>query len=249
MARQGHRYLGDGKGYGQLTGLSIIIPALNEADALPETLAAARVGCPGAEIIVVDGGSSDTTTTVARVAGALVLNSERGRGKQQNAGAFVATGDILLFLHADTLLPPGAGTAIETALQDSTNIGGNFRLAFRPASFLNTVFATVYNYRSRTARHFYGDSTLFIRRGVFREMEGFREGMLMEDWEFVLRLQSRFRERQERTICLPMTVATSARRFSGHRRWRYVALWGYLHYLYWRGVPGDKLAKLYPDVR
>lgn len=229
--------------------LSIIVPALNEAAEIGKTLKAARAACPNAEIIVVDGGSLDKTVPVARAAGAVVVASRRGRGHQQNFGARQATGDTLLFLHADTLLPEGAGNAIADALHHNTVVGGNFRLTFAPVSFFNRVFASVYNFRSRRARHFYGDSCLWLRRAVFEQMNGFREGMLMEDWEFVLRLQQRCLKRNERTVCVPLTVTTSARRFTGRRRWRYIGLWAYLHYLHARGVSGDKLARLYPDAR
>lgn len=229
--------------------LSIIIPALNEESALPDTLAAARRACPTAEILLVDGGSTDETRAVAERAGAMVVSAERGRGRQQNAGAKAASGDALLFLHADTLLPLGTEEAIRAALTDSCVVGGNFRLAFSPPSLLNNAFAAIYNLRSRRARHYYGDSCLWVRRGVFEEMGGLREGMLMEDWEFVQRLEAHCRQTGERTVCLPLTVTTSARRFSGRRRWRYVALWSYLHYLHARGVSGDRLAALYPDVR
>lgn len=229
--------------------LSLIIPAWNEEEALPASLAAARKACPTAEILVLDGGSTDETVRKAEEAGVRVLCAKRGRGHQQNAGAAVSTATTLLFLHADTLLPPGAGEAISEALADPRTVGGNFRLCFQPASVLNNLFAAVYNLRSRHGRHYYGDSGLFVRRSVFNEMDGFREGMLMEDWEFVQRLEARCRERGERTVCLPLTVRTSARRFTGKKRWRYMALWAYLHYLHARGVSGDELARLYPDVR
>lgn len=229
--------------------LSIIVPVLNEEAALPATLAAASSACPGAEVVVVDGGSTDGTVRVAEAAGARVVRSRRGRGHQQNAGAASATGEAFLFLHADTLLPAGAGDAIAAALNDPRVDGGNFRLAFSPPVPLNRLFAFVYNARSRRSRHYYGDSCLFVRRSVFAELGGFREGMLMEDWEFVQRVEARCRERGTRTVLLPLTVTTSARRFTGRRRWRYVYLWAYLHYLHARGVSGDRLAALYPDVR
>lgn len=232
------------------TGLSIIVPTLNEAAALPATLARARRACPGAQIIVVDGGSTDETIALAGRAGAKVIASPRGRGRQQNAGARASSGDVLLFLHADTLLPASAGEAIAAALRaDPAVVGGNFRLAFDPPGLWNRVFAGVYNLRSRHSRHFYGDSCLFVRQGVFADLGGFREGMLMEDWEFVQRLEKRCRARGERTLWLPLTVSTSARRFSGRRRWRYVYVWTKLHVLHARGVSGDDLAALYPDVR
>ena len=242
--------------------LSVIVPTLNEARALAATLARARTACPGAEIHVADGGSSDGTREVAQAAGAQVLNAPRGRGRQQNAGARAAAGDVLLFLHADTHLPEGVGDAVRCAMEDRRVLGGNFRLAFDPPDLLNRLFAAVYNQRSRRHRHYYGDSVLFVRRSVFEEMAGFREGMLMEDWEFVRRLEARCRtsrefgdfvpplgDRGERTVGLPLTVTTSARRFAGRKRWRYLYLWAYLHYLHARGVSGDRLAEMYPDVR
>nr|CAA9232948.1 hypothetical protein AVDCRST_MAG63-1052 [uncultured Armatimonadetes bacterium] len=243
--------------------LSVIVPTLNEAQALAATLARARVACLGAEIIVADGGSGDATCAIAHAAGGTrVLDAPRGRGRQQNAGARAARGDVLLFLHADTHLPEGAGDAVQRALENGCVLGGNFRLAFDPPDPLNRLFARVYNHRARHHRHYYGDSVLFVRRSVFEEMGGFREGMLMEDWEFVRRLEARCRtsrefgdfvpplgDRGERTVWLPLTVTTSARRFAGRRRWRYLYLWAYLHYLHARGVSGDRLAEMYPDVR
>lgn len=230
--------------------LSIVVPTWNEEAALPATLRRAREACPNAEIVVADGSSTDRTRAAALQNGATrVMEAPRGRGRQQNVGAHAASGDVLLFLHADTLLPLGAQAAVEIALADPRAVGGNFRLAFSPRSTLNDAFALVYNLRSGRARHYYGDSCLFVRRATFEEMGGFREGMLMEDWEFVGRLEERCRRRGERTILLPLTVSTSARRFTGRRRMRYLYLWAYLHYLHARGVSGVELARLYPDER
>jgi rSAM/selenodomain-associated transferase 2 len=229
--------------------LSIIIPTWNEAAAIGETLAAVSVACPGAEVIVADGSSSDGTRAIAAASGATVVQTKRGRGHQQNAGAKAATGDVFLFLHADTLLPRDAGHAIQCALDNPQTLGGNFRLRFAPPSFWNSFFAAVYNFRSRTARHYYGDSAIFLRRDVWATLGGFREGMLMEDWELVCRLEQHAKQTGARTVPLPQTVTTSARRFTGKRRLRYVMLWAYLHYLHARGVSGDELARMYPDVR
>jgi rSAM/selenodomain-associated transferase 2 len=239
--------------------LAIVIPTWNEAAALPATLAAARRACPGADILVADGGSTDATRSIARAAGAAVIAAPRGRGRQQNAGAAATApgNDVLLFLHADTLLPEGAGAAVARALEDPRVLGGNFRLAFEPATVANRCFAAAYNWRARRSRHYYGDSCLWVRRGVFDESGGFREGMLMEDWEFVQRLERRCRASRrragaaggERMVWLPLAVTTSARRFTGTKRWRYLWLWSYLHLLHARGVSGDRLAAMYPDVR
>jgi rSAM/selenodomain-associated transferase 2 len=229
--------------------LSLVIPTLNEAAALPATLAQARLACPDAQILVADGGSTDATRAIAGEQGAQVIETRRGRGHQQNAGARAASGDTLLFLHADTLLPRGAQTAIGNALARLHVVGGNFRLAFDPPGLLNRVFALAYNARARHARHYYGDSCLWVRRPAFDDLGGFREGMLMEDWEFVQRLEARCRRTRERTVTLPLTVTTSARRFEGRRRWRYLYLWAKLHHLHARGVRGDELAALYPDAR
>jgi rSAM/selenodomain-associated transferase 2 len=229
--------------------LSLVIPTLDEAVALPATLAQARLACPDADIIVADGGSTDATRAIAGEHGAQLIVTRRGRGHQQNAGARAACGDTLLFLHADTLLPPGAQAALADAHARSGVVGGNFRLAFDPPGLLNRAFAFAYNARARHARHYYGDSCLWVRRAVFDGLGGFREGMLMEDWEFVRRLEARCRATRERTMTLPLTVTTSARRFEGRRRWRYLYLWAKLHHLHARGVSGDELAALYPDAR
>ena len=229
----------------------VIIPAYNEAAAIASCIAAARVACPGASIVVADSGT-DETGTLAEALGAAVVSCRKGRGHQQNAGAQTPearAAEVLIFLHADTLLPQGAGAAMDNALHNEQIIGGNFRLAFAPPVFWNRVFAWVYNARSQKARHYYGDSVLWVRRSVFDELGGFREKMLMEDWEFVCRLEQFCLQHDRRTVCLPLTVKTSARRFMGRRRLRYVFLWVWLHFLHAWGISGDRLAQMYPDTR
>lgn len=229
--------------------LSVVVPALNEEVALPETLRRVALACPSAEIIVVDGGSTDRTASIAQTSGAWVMASPKGRGRQQNAGAQASVGDVLLFLHADTLLPEGAERAIKIAIADKRVVGGNFRLRFAPPGPTNYLFGLFYHVRSRYFRHYFGDSCFWIRKSIFEEMGGFRQGMLMEDLEFIHRFEARCKAQGERSVLLPLTVDTSDRRVSGRRRWRTVYLWVYLHLLHARGVSGDKLAEMYPEVR
>ena len=176
--------------------LSIIIPTLNEAASLPETLTrvSAILG-PGDEVIVADGGSTDTTREIAASFGAQIVSSRRGRGTQMNAGASAATGSMLLFLHADTHLPPDAGRLIRHEGSGPEALGGNFALRFDAPGLLPRLFATVYNARSRRSRLFYGDSAIWVTRAVFDAIGGYKEAVLMEDWAFCLALRTEARRR------------------------------------------------------
>ncbi len=239
--------------------ITAVIPALNEAKSLPKTLRQARLTLgPGTEIIVVDGGSADDTTALADEQGACVITSPRGRGRQMNAGAAVAHGDILLFLHADTLLPPEAGVLIRSTVADPNVLGGNFRLRFDAPGLLACLFADGYNRRSRRQRIFYGDSALWVRRSVFQSLRGYREGTLMEDYAFCLALRE---EAKRRHPYLPLAqtlpllnapVVTSARRFQGRRglALKMLATWTLLHLLYACGVPPETLEqRFYPPAK
>ncbi len=236
--------------------LSVIIPALNEAQNLPGTLRRVRPNLlPGDEVIVVDGGSADGTADVARKFGAKVVAARRGRGTQMNAGAAASAGDVLLFLHADTHLPPDAGEQLRLGLRNPDVLGGNFLLLFDAPGALARLFAVVYNARSRRQRVFYGDSAIWVRRDVFDAIGGFGEATLMEDVAFCRALYREAKLRQpdvplSKTLPLLDTpVVTSARRFHGRRgqAWRLVAVWSLLHVLYAWGVPTDWLERrFYP---
>lgn len=188
--------------------ISIIIPTLNEERALPATLAALAAQDTPHEVIVADGGSSDRTQAIAQAAGARWLTAVRGRGAQMNTGARHATStrsDWLLFLHADTHLPPGALAAI-AALPAPAQCGA-FHQAFSGDHSLLRAVSRLHNWRCRNTQIMYGDQAMFVRRGVFEDIGGFPESEL-ED----VKLSERLRARTT-PVFLPATVVTDARRF------------------------------------
>jgi rSAM/selenodomain-associated transferase 2 len=223
--------------------ISIVIPALNEEATLAATVASARG--PGVrEVIVVDGGSSDGTADLARHLAARVLSAPRGRALQMNAGAAAATGTVLLFLHADTLLPEGFDTAVLTALQNPLVVGGRFDLLLMPGSFLLALTATLINLRSRLSRIATGDQAIFVRRRVFGDLGGFPELPLMEDVAF-----SRALKRAGAVACLRQKVTTSSRRWRRGGVLRTILLMWSLRLLYFCGVSPERLRRAYADTR
>jgi len=187
--------------------LSVIIPTLNEEAVLATTLESVQRTAPGSEILVVDGGSHDRTVEVAGATpGVRTLSGPRGRGPQMNAGAAAAAGDVFLFLHADTHLPPDAGTLVASALADPRVAGGSFFLGFdsgHPILWLSSI-ASRLNVRWAT----YGDQAFFFRRTVFEQVGGFAALPLFEDVD----LQARVR-RVGRCVKIQRPVTSSARRF------------------------------------
>lgn len=227
---------------GKIVRFSIIIPTLNEGPTLGD-LAACLAELRGEfEVILADGGSEDSTVQIARGVGWQVVDSPRGRGQQMNRGAGPATGEILLFLHADTRLPFDALGAIEEALRDDTAGGGNFSLRFdgssREARLLTRIYPLL-----RLFGMCYGDSAIFVRREIFERIGGYREFPLFEDVDLFKRLK-----KTGRFVRLPVFATTSSRRFEG-RFVRTFALWSMLQALYWIGVPPEQLNRLYRPLR
>jgi GT2 family glycosyltransferase len=162
-----------------------------------------------------------------------------------NAGASVSQGDVLLFLHADTRLPDSTTELIRRVLEDFRVVGGNFCVRFEPRGAMADFYTCCYNVRSR-ARVFYGDSAIFVRREVFERLGGYRHTRLMEDLELVRRLRKagRLRTIQEGE------VVSSARRFTTVRSGlRALALWTWLHLLFYCGASQEALERRYPQVR
>jgi len=216
--------------------ITVVVPTLNEADHLPETLKA--VGrSERIETIVADGGSGDATAQIAESHGARVLHPGPGRARQMNAGAAAARGEVLLFLHADTRLPSGFFDSVRTILGKPGVVAGAFRLAFddtRPSLRLIEAGA---NLRSTLRQLPCGDQALFLRRETFEELGGFRDLPVMEDYELVLRLR-----RRGRIAIAPTPVITSARRWLERGVWRTTATHR-LMILGWNlGISAERLA-------
>lgn len=228
---------------GQETGtetatISVVVPALDEASSIVAVLRTARA--PGVrEIVVVDGGSRDETIARAATVADLVLRAPRGRAAQMNAGAAVAHGDVLLFLHADTRLPAGFADAVRGAIRSGA-IAGRFDVRLDGDHPFLPVVAALMNLRSRWTGIATGDQAMFVRRDVFRAVGGFSAVPLMEDIDLSRRLR-----RAGRLAALRLRVSTSARRWetSGVAR-TIVLMWG-LRFAYACGVSPERLARWY----
>jgi rSAM/selenodomain-associated transferase 2 len=195
----------------------------------------------GVEIIVVDGAPQSDTLRRIHAYPVLGLTSPPGRGVQQNTGAAAAGGNVLLFLHADTILPDHAFTLIRQTLADPMLCGGAFSLAYKPRTLGLSFIAMVANLRSRRTRVPYGDQAIFLRRSVFREIGGFASIPLMEDLEFMTRL----RRRGHKIRILAMPVRTSGRRQLGEGLVRCTLRNLFLRLFYHLGVAPALLSRLY----
>lgn len=236
--------------------LTVVIPALNEEQALPDVLASLerQEGGPAFEVVLADGGSSDATVarfhaltrswTVRGRTARWIHCPRPGRATQMNMGARAATGKALLFLHADTLLPPPATRALMSALANPAVVGGGFRHSFSEAGLLLSVISCWANTRSRLLGIHLGDQAMFARRSVFESIGGFQEVPLFED----LRLARALRARG-RVVTLPLSVATSARRLRQGGVLRTGMRFAWLQLRRALGADPVRLKSEYPDVR
>ena len=225
--------------------LSIIIPVLNEAVNISAALATLQTlrDC-GSEVIVVDGGSSDYTFALARTFCDLAITSPRGRATQQNAGARIATGETLLFLHVDTCLPANADALINAALQNKRTVWGRFDVTLGSgdsnAHSMLKIIAALMNFRSRITGIATGDQCIFVRKSAFDAVGGFPQIPLMEDIALSTALK-----KISSPACLHERVITSSRRWQKYGLWRTMVLMWWLRFAYWVGVSPTRLATWY----
>ena len=225
--------------------LSVVIPALDEAPNLARLLPDLASACPGAEVIVVDGGSRDgTAAVVTAFAGVRLVEGARGRARQMNAGAREASGDVLLFLHADTWLPDGAAAAIAQAVATPGVVGGRFDVRFDGRRRVLGMVAWFMNARSRATGICTGDQAIFVRRADFEAVGGYPDIPLMEDIELCRRLKSR-----GRLAALRDRVTTSARKWEREGPLRTIGLMWVLRLLHFCGVAPARLHRWYYGPR
>ncbi len=219
--------------------LSIIIPALDEARGIVATLASLQaLRAQGHEVILVDGGSRDGTPRLAAPLVDRVVIAPRGRARQMNAGAAQAGGDTLLFLHADTRLPPDAVAVVGAALLASPWGRFDVRILGRP--WMLRLVAALMNLRSRLTGVATGDQAIFVERAAFVRVGGYPDQPLMEDIALSRRLK-----RLGRPACPRARALTSGRRWEESGVWRTILLMWRLRFAYWRGVPAERLATRY----
>lgn len=221
--------------------LSIIVPALDEAAGIAASLVALQpLRARGAEVIVVDGGSADATAALAAPFADRVIAARRGRAAQMNAGAAIAAGDTLVFLHADTRLPEGADRLVLEGLAASGRAWGRFDVAIEGRSPLLAVVAALMNARSRLTSIATGDQAMFARREDFAGVGGFPAIALMEDIAF-----SRRMKRRGPPLCLRERVVTSGRRWKRHGSLRTIFMMWRLRLAYFIGADPARLAEHY----
>ena len=221
--------------------ISVIIPTLNEESHIEKTLQSVINQAGDYELYVVDGGSTDNTVAIAK-RHTKVIDSKRGRAIQMNAGAKLCAGDILLFLHADTILPDNAFREMRKRMQDDTVVGGSFYIAFDSNNFIlkGVSFITRFNFR---LFHF-GDQGIFVHRDVFQKLHGYKDMQIMEDYDFYKRLR-----KQGKVILVRKPVISSARRFIKKGVIRQLLINKFVVLAYWAGVDIQTIKRFYDDMR
>jgi rSAM/selenodomain-associated transferase 2 len=221
---------------------------INEEGAIAATLEAIRAAATtmgrDAEIIVVDGGSADCSVEIARPRCDRLIEGPRGRGRQMNAGAAVSIGEVLAFVHADTIVPASFTNDIALAIGDRRVAGGRFDVAFDDRGPALMMVATMINARSRMMRSATGDQAIFVRREVFERLGGYAEIDLCEDVDFVRRMRS-----LGRVACLRSRVTTSPRRWRRDGVARTIVRMWIVKSLFLAGVSPARLKRYYADIR
>jgi len=221
--------------------VSIIVPVFNEAESIEAFLVSVRESCAGcAQIIVVDGGSTDATAALARPLSDQLVQSRKQRAAQMNAGARHANAEIFWFLHADSRLPEHADELIRDALTRSGRSWGFFYVRLSGGHFMLRIVERLMNWRSRLTGIASGDQGMFVKRELFASVGGFPGIALMEDIAMSRKLKS-----AGRPVCLPQKLVTSSRRWERNGMLRTILLMWKLRFLYFLGVEPDKLAHMY----
>jgi len=226
--------------------LSIVVPARDEAAELPRLLDHLTELSGRIEVVLADGGSVDGTRTIARahVLRPGVVEAAGGRAAALNAGAQASSGELLLFLHADSRLPADAYAKLCAVARGRPSVvGGNFALRFDGGDWFSLVLGAVYAVHRRLGIY-YGDSSIWVRREAFARLGGYRELPIMDDHDFVRRL-----ERLGPTCCLPGPALTSARRWQALGIPRTMLSWIVIRWLFFAGLDPARLARLYARVR
>jgi rSAM/selenodomain-associated transferase 2 len=225
--------------------ISIIIPVLNEAHIIAQMLSTLQpFRLKGHEVVVVDGGSDDVSRRVSRSLADQWICSPQGRSRQMNAGARIARGEILLFLHADTFLPEGADDFIISGMKEKGKVWGRFDVRLSGRHPMLRLIEYLMNRRSRLSGIATGDQGIFVKRETFKSISGFPEIALMEDIAL-----SRILKRVGSPLCLRQKVVTSSRRWEKNGILRTVLLMWYLRLGYFFGADPNRLARLYRRSR
>ena len=222
------------------TTVSVIIPTFNEKSTIGKTIKSIKSDNQSTEVIVSDGGSRDNTTGIAKAYGALIVESPRGRGTQMDKGAEIAKGDILLFLHSDTVLPQNWEDLIVDALKADNIVGGAFSFKTDGIGFKYRILEKLVALRNKSVKLIYGDQAIFVNKAAFKAVGGFNSLPLMEDIDLVKRLRQ-----TGKFIVLPDEAITSSRRWQKHGFIRTSIRNLFYIFLYYIGIKPESIYKRY----